>query len=248
MDNDDSHRLSQIETVWSVVQRATSGDQLDRHSAQVTMLKIYGQSIRRYLGACLSDAHAADEVFQEFALKLSRGDFAGVEPARGRFRSFVKSVLYRLVIDHHRQGKRARQTQSLDVGLFDPAAEQTDDFASDARFEQIWKEGLLQQAWQQLRDEQDERGHLYHSLLRLRVDHTDWTYAQLVDALTAETGKRIASSAVRVTLHRARRRFAEHLLNAVAASMPDTDVASLEDELISLHLIQYCRDVLRARV
>ena len=51
-------------------------------------------------GPC--DADLADEMFQEFALRLVRGDFRNADAARGRFRFFLKTALYHLVVDAQR--------------------------------------------------------------------------------------------------------------------------------------------------
>lgn len=242
----DPDHLSQIATLWSVVRGATAPDHPDRQRAQKRMLELYGESVRRYLGACLREPHAVDEVYQEFALKLARGDFAGVDPSRGRFRGFVKSVLYRLVMDHHRRKKRDRRAVSLEPELAEPVAEDQVEFASDEEFVQIWRDGLLTHAWRRLEEDQQQRGHIYYSLLRQRVDHPEWSTEQVIAAVHAKTGKELAEGSLRVTLHRARKRFADYLLDAIAASLHDKD-ADLEDELISLDLMRYCKDALQRR-
>lgn len=239
-------RLSQIQTLWSVVREAAACDHPDRQLAQKQMLEIYGPSINRYLMACLRESHAVDEVYQEFALKLARGDFAGVDPSRGRFRSFVKTILYRLVVDFHRQKKR-NQTADVDVAVVDPAGDdESTELASDEDFQRIWRDGLLNHAWQNLKQDQADRGHVYYCLLKNRVDQPDWSVEQVVESVRSETGKELSASSFRVTLHRARKRFADYLVEAVATSLPHaTD--ELEDELISLDLLRYCREALERR-
>ena len=242
-----NRRLSQIETVWSVVRQATSDRPADRRNAQDALIAIYEASIRSYLIACLNDPHAADEVFQDFGLKLSRGDFASADPSRGRFRSFVKSVLYRLVIDYHRSHMKMAARRLHHNDMFEPAVHEEPVIDDDERFERSWKEGLLQYAWAQLREEQEDHGHHYYTMLKLRAEHSDWSSSQLIDAMKTKSGRQFSSSAVRVALHRARKRFAEFLLDAVAASMPNDSRAELENELISLDLMRYCGDIFRER-
>ena len=105
-------RLSRIETLWSVVRRAHLSEQESALSAQQQLLDLYGGAIRRYLLAAVRDAEIADELFQEFALKFVEGEFRAVDPSRGRFRAFVKTVLYRMVALHHRK-KNRRKEQNL---------------------------------------------------------------------------------------------------------------------------------------
>src|ERR1700730_60584 len=99
-------RLSRISTLWSLVCQAHEGPAEAANSARQQLLERYGDAIRRYLRKLLRDADAADEVFQEFALQLVRGDLRGADPQRGRFRQFVKGTLFHLVADYR---KRRRQ-------------------------------------------------------------------------------------------------------------------------------------------
>src|SRR5690606_23974022 len=114
----DEH-LSHIETLWSVVRRANSPEDARAAEAQEVLLDRYGNAIRRYLTACLRDRDAADDVFQEFALRFVRGDFRAADPSRGRFRAFVKTIVYRLMIDYRRRKGRDGRQQMLAV---DPEA------------------------------------------------------------------------------------------------------------------------------
>ena len=97
--------LSKIATSWTMVRNANEAETESRKMAQEQLLSIYSNSIRRYLLASLKDESAADEVYQNFALKLIRGDFSKADPSLGKFRSFVKTVLYRMMMDHHRSKK-----------------------------------------------------------------------------------------------------------------------------------------------
>src|SRR3990172_1957475 len=119
--DDDSH-LSQIQTLWSLVERA-HGDHTNVQSAQQSLLDRYGGAIRRYAIAALRDEDAADEVFQEFALKFVRGDFAGADPGRGRFRAFVKTIVYRLIVDHQRRRKKLGREGQMHSNIAEPAGE-----------------------------------------------------------------------------------------------------------------------------
>ena len=83
MEEDDLH-LSRIQTLWSMVHRA-HGDHTAVQSAQQTLLDRYGGAVRRYALAALRDEDAADEVFQEFALKFVRRGFGQCRSGAGRF-------------------------------------------------------------------------------------------------------------------------------------------------------------------
>src|SRR5215218_612751 len=89
--------LSQIITLWTLVRRAHQGPEGAAREAQRQMLDRYGGAVRRYLRGLLRDEDAAADVFQEFACEFLGGDLGGADPQRGRFRNFVKGVLFHLV-------------------------------------------------------------------------------------------------------------------------------------------------------
>ena len=85
-------RISRIETLWSVVRRAHDEDQAISTNAQEKLLKIYGGAIQRYLLTALRDEAVAHDLYQEFALKLVKGDFSLRRVEGQRFRRFEKEV------------------------------------------------------------------------------------------------------------------------------------------------------------
>ena len=120
MEYDDLH-LSRIQTAWSMV-RGAHGDHTAVQSAQQRLLDRYGGAVRRYALAALRDEDAADEVFQEFALRFVRGDFGKADPERGRFRAFVKTVVYRLIVDYQRRQKKRVREGPMHSNIAEPAA------------------------------------------------------------------------------------------------------------------------------
>jgi hypothetical protein len=58
-------------------------------------------------------------------------------------------------------------------------------------------------------------------------------------------GKAFTIAGTRQLLHRARKRFAELLLDEVARSLPTSAPDHLEQELIDLNLLHYCRSALK---
>lgn len=242
----DEH-LSRIDTLWSVVHRANTPDDVRAAEAQEILLDRYGGAIKRYLCACLRDRDAADEVFQEFALRFVRGDFRNADPSRGRFRSFVKTVVYRLMIDYRRRAGRPDRKQGLGV---DPEAppDANDAFCdSDELFLSSWRDELLSKAWSGLEEHERKTGSPYHTALRLRVDNPDLRSPELAARLSDRLGKPVSAENIRVMVHRSRDRFAELLLDAVADSLDDPTPEAIEEELIVLRLLDYCRDTLQKR-
>src|SRR5438876_1024348 len=96
-------RLSRISTLWSVVRQAHDGSATGVCVAQQQLLERYGGAVRRYLMAALRDHDATDELFQTFAYRFLHGDLRGANAERGRFRDFLKGVLFHLIADHHKK-------------------------------------------------------------------------------------------------------------------------------------------------
>jgi RNA polymerase sigma factor (sigma-70 family) len=235
--------LSEIQTLWSVVHRAHGDEGPDVRSAQERMLAIYGGAIRRYLMAALRSEDGVDDVYQEFSLRFVRGDFRNVSPERGKFRHFLKTCLYHLIVDHQRRRKRRDQAGG-DVEQLAVAASPDEIVATDAAFLKSWRDDLLARAWQKLADDEQETGKPYHTVLKTRAEQPELSSTDLAAAVTERLGREITSANVRVLVHRARELFAECLLAAVTDSLPDRRRDLLEEELIELQLLDYCRSAL----
>jgi RNA polymerase sigma-70 factor (ECF subfamily) len=245
MGDEDLH-LSRIQTIWSMVQQA-HGDHTAVQSAQQALLDRYGGAVWRYALAALRDEDAADEVFQEFALRFVRGDFGSADPERGRFRAFVKTIVYRLIVDHQRRQKKRLRESPMCSNLADPLAEDSETAAADALFRTSWRDELLAGCWARLADDEQRTGKPHHTVLRYRVDHPELRSPELAAGLTEALGKPINAGAVRVLLHRAREAFAELLLAQVMESLTGGSLDEAEEELIELDLLEYCRPALDRR-
>lgn len=239
-------RLSRIETLWSVVHRAHQSSTESAREAQERLLEMYGGAIRRYLIGALKDVDQADELFQEFALKFVSGGFSTAAPEKGRFRSFVKTILYRMVAQHFREKSRRRE-QGLPAETDGQATnEQLGDEADEA-FLISWREQLLERTWGTLADHEASTGVPYHTVLAIRTSDPTLTSEELASKLTERLGKPIAPGAARVLVHRARDKFANFLIDVTAESLQTKDLADVESELIDLRLMVYCQGVFGQR-
>ena len=210
--------------------------------AQRELLERYGRAAKRYLLGALRDSNAADEVFQEFALRFVRGDLRNADPERGRFRQFLKTVLYHLVADWHKKRHRAAAVVPLPSGLEPPAPD--DQRERDEEFIRAWREELLARAWAALEQVEKESGKSPYTVLRARTTHPDWRSQQLAEHLTEQTGREITAGNLRVLVHRAREQFGDLLLAEVIESLDSPSLAELQDELVELRLLEYCRPAL----
>ena len=245
MEDDQELHISRIQTAWSMVREA-HGDHTAVQSAQQRLLDRYGNAIRKYALSALRDEDAAEEVFQEFALKFVRGDFGNADPERGRFRAFVKTVVYRLIVDYQRRAKKLGREGAMHSNIAEPADSEEND-NDDELFRTSWRDELLAKCWQRLSDDELKSGKPYNTVLRYRVAHPDLRSPELAEGLSKELGKPINAGAVRVLLHRARELFAELLLDEVTESLTSGGLDEAEQELIDLQLLEYCRPALDKR-
>jgi RNA polymerase sigma-70 factor (ECF subfamily) len=239
-DVDADSRLSQIATLWTVVQKAHQGVQAVRAGAQERLLQRYSFAIHRYLLGATRGADAADDLFQEFAVRFLRGDFQNADPDKGRFRQYLKTALYRLVVDFHRRQNRAPRT--MEGHAVEPAA--TDERVSDLEFTDAWRRELLDAAWERLRQFERESGQPLYTVLRFRTDHPEVRSPQMVERLAPSLGSHVDADWIRKRLHLARNRFADFLLDQVAQSLAEPTSDAIAAELVELELLEYCKPAL----
>jgi RNA polymerase sigma factor (sigma-70 family) len=234
--------LSQMSTQWTMVFQAHSGDPDQAHIAASRLMCRYAGAVHRYLLKALKDPDAADELDQEFALRFLRGDFRNSDPNRGRFRDYVKRAVQNLINDYHR---RKRPVISIDAHAIEPAgpAAETADF--EQQFIESWRKDLLDRAWTSLEDLERNTGQPYHTVLRTKVSHPDLTSDKLALQLSTTLKKPYTSGAVRQTLQRSREKYVTYLLDEVRASLDNPTRNDLEQELIDLNLLHYCRPFMK---
>src|SRR5262249_36937367 len=109
----------------------------------------------------------AEELTQEFAVRLLRGDFRGATPAAGRFRNFLKVALRNLVTDAWRQ--RARAPLPLPDNNPAQVTRPSDEPDLDRDFLDSWQQELLHQTWAALQQLEQQTGVPYYTLLRLKA-------------------------------------------------------------------------------
>lgn len=228
-------RLSRISTQWSLIYQAHWGGEDAAAAAQCQFVQRYCGAVYRYLLGALRNEDAAEDLFQEFALRFVRGDFRRADPQRGRFRDYLKTALVHLITDHHRRKKAEPRTLPDD---YPDSLEPLADADTDAAFAASWREELINQTWQALERNQPT----YYRVLLWHVEHPESNAAEMGQQLAANGGQPMTAGHLRVTLHRARARFAELLVAEVAQSMGNVAPDQLAMELRELHLMPLCEE------
>lgn len=239
-----ARHISQIETIWPLMQQAHDGASDAIAAAQQFLLQRYRPAVYRYLLACLGNADAADELCQEFSLRFVRGDFRRANPEKGRFRDLLKSALYHLMIDYHKRRQRGMPQLSPDGP--EPADNEQSTFESDRQFLATWRADLLNKAWEALADEERRTRRPMHTVLHFRAGNPELRSAEMAERLSAQLGEKLSADWVRKWLKLARDRFAENLLREVQASLQEPTPDDVEQELLDLKLLDYCKDALAA--
>jgi DNA-directed RNA polymerase specialized sigma24 family protein len=235
------NRLSQIATTWTVLRQAHQGPASDAQAAVQLLVQRYRGAVFHYLRRLLGDDHAAEDLSQEFSMALLGGGLKGADPARGRFRDYVKGVLFHLVSKHRQKAARLPAALAGDHPLWQDLAGQGDP-AGEAvgAFVESWREQLLTRAMAELR----EANATLHAVLTLRTQHPDVPAEQLGKDLAGPLGRELTGEATRQALRRARVKYAELLFDVVAQSLLTDDPAEVDAELADLGLLDYCHPLL----
>jgi DNA-directed RNA polymerase specialized sigma24 family protein len=236
-------RLDQIETNWSLLRLAHQNSVTAAGVARNALVLRYAGALRKYVGILIRQEQDADEVAQEMQLRLLRGDFAGANPERGRFRDLL-AVAARNMVRTYWTRKQRHQGEVLDVQQIIVPDEEMPNLG-DEELIATWRRSMLDLTWSALEEYQrTHRGSIAWTLLRLRSDYPDDDSEQLAARLSKVLGRTYRADAVRQQLRRARLRFAEMLLEEIARSLDNPTPERVEEELIELGLMDYVRDLL----
>jgi RNA polymerase sigma-70 factor (ECF subfamily) len=239
MQNDATgHRLGSLSTSWTLVRQAHGDSRDAAAAAQRLLFERYAGAVQRYLVAVVGDVHTADELTQEFGLLLIRRKFQRLDPDRGRFRDYVKTVLRHLAHRHHK--KTIRQPRSLPAAIAEQLAGSLSAGDFSQCFDESWRQQLLARVWERLAQVQPA----YHAVLRLRADYPEMGSVELAHQLSRSGKNPTSADNVRQTLRRARERFGDLLLHEVVCSLDEPTPAKIEDELRELRLLEYCGEAL----
>lgn len=231
-------RLSQIKTNWSQLFAATRSSGEATTEAQKALLINYSGAVFRYLLGCVKDEDTAADLAQEFAVRFLRGDFRSVVPEKGRFRDFLKRTLSNLVNDHFRKQK-SDQNRVRSAALPET---QSDPLGTHDAFELDWITEILRRTWEALERHQSENGTAYYVVLRARAEFPELDSRKLCDLLSVQLPQQTINEVwVRQNLSRARKTFATLLRAEIAATLKDARPEQVDEELMALGLLKYCR-------
>lgn len=221
-------------TRWTLVLRSR-GDSEPARAALGELCEAYWNPVFRFLRAEGRDEDAARERAQEFFARILSGrGFDGATPERGRFRSFLLGALKHFLADRRdREGAAKRGGGSILESLrveTDTSAGHDVPSGSDpdpgAGFDRQWAYAVMDRALTTLEGEQAAAGHVSHfQVLKpwLAGDGAGGSIPNAAGRLEMSEG------AVKVAIHRLRRRFRELVRHEVAQTVPASD--DVDEEL-----------------
>jgi RNA polymerase sigma-70 factor (ECF subfamily) len=246
MDDELASRLSRIDTIWTLLRDAHAGSESAERPAQLALIQRYQNAVYRYLLGAVRNPDVADDLFQEFAVRCLKGAFGRADPQRGRFRDYLKTTLIHLVSDYRQ--RQARQMRPLDTGLEPAGFAETPDEA-DLQFLAGWRDTVLEHAWTALSAAEQQGGPPYYSVLKFRAEHPEAASADMACRLSEQLHppQPFTDTGIRKTLQRARAQFADLVVSEVEQSLSQPTLDELEQELIDLGLLDYCRSAIARR-
>lgn len=222
-----SQRSSSVQTRWSLVQQA-KGSTPQARAALADLCAIYYAPVQSFARSWCRDDDRAKEMTHAFFERVLEGDaLHGAERERGKFRSYllgaVKHFLCESAAREHRQ-KRGLQHEH--VTLEDTPLEDEGTLPPDAEFDRAWACALLERSLEMLQREMETDGkQAAFAALKPWLAGT----AQQGQQIEAAKALGVSETAVRVLVHRLRKRFREIIEGEVSQTLaPDVDVA---DEL-----------------
>jgi hypothetical protein len=221
--------LDHISTHWPVV-----GDPL-------RFVLRYSPAVRRYVGALVRNEHDAEDIVQDFLLQTVRRPFTPEQIRGGRFRDYLKAMLRNAAMTHFRR-KAHQPTAVVDLTTFPTPGV---DHVADHEWLAEWRGCLLQRAWEALElHERAAPDGMAYTVLRLTADHPEEPSAALAERASALTGRSVSVDAYRKQLSRARRHFAQMLVNEIQQTLEHAAAEDVLEELSDLGLIEFVRDYL----
>ncbi len=225
-----------VTTRWSVVLAAAAAPG-HRREAMEGLCRTYWYPLYAYIRRGGHDADRAQDLIQSFFARfIEKGDVASAERGRGRFRSFLLGSLKHFLAnewDRSRAAKRGggRAPLSIDADLAEKryAAEPYHEITPERVYERRWAITLLGEVFARLRSHYATEGR-EQLFDRLKPFITAGDGATPHAEVAGELG--MTHGAVKVAVHRLRRRYAETLRAAVADTVQTAD--DVEDELKDL--------------
>ena len=223
-----------LTTRWTQVLSAR-GESSEAHVALGQLCEAYWMPVFRFIQRCNYSEDTARDLTQGFfAQLLARHGLDGVEQGRGRFRSYLLGAVKHYLADHQDQANCAkrgggRQTVALELNsdtqtgtlqITDPGTPRPDAF-----FDRQWALNVIDRSLKALAAELSTAGkNGYFETLK------PWLVGDVNGLSQADAAAQLALSegAVKVAIHRLRKRFRDHIKEEIAGTVDPAETVQEE--------------------
>ena len=211
-------------TRWSVVAAAGQGSSTESREALATLCQAYWYPLYGYARRHTPSPHDAQDLTQAFFAELLEKDYLqAADPRRGKFRSFLLAA-FKHFLSRQRERANAQKrggghcplTIDFQAGEQQYHREPADHETPETLYERRWALAILEHALARLRQELAGAGkeRLFECLKgALEGEGLQASYAQIGQDLE------ISEQAVKVAVHRMRRRYRELLRAEIAQTV-----------------------------
>jgi RNA polymerase sigma-70 factor (ECF subfamily) len=229
-----------VTTQWSVVLTACRSDTTRAQTALEKLCRTYWYPLYAYVRRRGHPAPDAQDLTQAFFARLLERHWVGdADRERGRFRTFLLTAMSRFLADEwdkaraqKRGGGVAHVPIQLDTAETRYGHEPADNCTPEQGYERRWALTLLDTVLQRLRTEYENagKGELFTGLNSCLVGSREsQPYSELAAKLDMNEG------AVKVAVHRLRKRYRKLLRTEIAETMDAT--ADVDQELHHLFAV-----------
>jgi len=213
------------DTRWTLVSRSRGEDAQARAALSELCAAYYAPVVAFLRRDGRAEDVARDLAHDFFARLLTGGTIDGADPLRGKFRSYLLTVLKRFAASQRDRDHAAKRGGGITHAVLDSGSEQTgaglqiadaNAEAPDAAFDRQWALTLLARALAQLESAMREDG---------KSTHFDalkpWLTAAGAASPQSEAAEKLGLSieAVKVAVHRLRKRFREAVKAEIAQTV-----------------------------
>ena len=224
-------------THWTVVLAAGRRDTPQSNAALEQLCRTYWFPLYAFVRRRGHSKEDAEDLTQEFFARfLAKNYLAGLDSERGRFRAFLLASLKHFLANEWDKSQRHKRgggvtPLSLDWQTADTQFQiaATNEPSPDKAFDREWALALLAKVIERLQKECEAGGKakLFEQLkIFLTAGKSGAAQAEVATALDMEEG------AVRVAVHRLRKRYRELLRDEIAQTL--ADAADVDEEMRAL--------------
>lgn len=199
-------------TRWTLVQRAKDANKEEAQEALNALCSMYWRPLYAFARGYGRSMEDAEDVVQGFLAKgIEKALFTAADQEKGKMRTFLLTAFKRYLRDEHVKAVAIKRGEGK-VDTMDVAGEEArlaDADAADptSSFDKRWAIIVVESAREQLEKKYAREGklELYQALSASLTGELDESYQEIADRLE------VSLSAVKVGVHRLRKRFGEML-------------------------------------